>query len=60
MAAIDDIASGEADLTKTIDVKANDEIGEIVTAFNKFTGNMRVMMADLKMRKKTLSLRTKI
>ena len=54
MAAINDIASGEADLTKTIDVKANDEIGEIVTAFNKFTGNMRVMMADLKHEKENL------
>ena len=54
MAAINDIASGDADLTKTIDVKANDEIGEIVTAFNKFTGNMRVMMADLKHEKENL------
>ena len=54
MAAIEDIASGDADLTKTIDVKANDEIGDIVTAFNKFTGNMRVMMADLKHEKENL------
>ena len=54
MAAIEEIASGDADLTKTIDVKANDEIGEIVTAFNKFTGNMRVMMADLKHEKENL------
>ena len=54
MAAIEEIASGDADLTKTIDVKANDEIGDIVTAFNKFTGNMRVMMADLKHEKENL------
>ena len=54
MAAIEEIASGDADLTKTIDVKANDEIGDIVTAFNKFTGNMRVMMADLKHERENL------
>ena len=48
MAAIEDIASGDADLTKTIDVKTDDEIGAVVTAFNKFTGNMREIMADLK------------
>ena len=54
MAAIEDIASGDADLTKTIDVKTDDEIGAVVTAFNKFTGNMREIMADLKHAKENL------
>lgn len=52
--AIEEIASGEADLTKTVDVKTNDEIGAIVNEFNKFTGNMRKIMTDLKTAKENL------
>ena len=52
--AIEDIASGDADLRKTVDVKTDDEIGAVVTEFNKFTGNMREIMTDLKEAKENL------
>ncbi len=52
--AIEEIASGDADLRKTIDVKTNDEIGAVVNEFNKFTGNMREIMTDLKNAKENL------
>ncbi len=52
--AIDDIASGDADLRKTVDLKSNDEIGEVVQGFNKFTGKMREIMTDLKKAKENL------
>ena len=52
--AIEDIASGDADLTKVVDIKTNDEIGEVVNVFNKFTGNMRGIMTGLKDAKENL------
>ncbi len=52
--AIEDIASGDADLRKTIDVRTDDEIGAVVNEFNKFTGNMREIMTDLKGAKENL------
>ncbi len=52
--AIEDIASGDADLRKTVDVRTDDEIGAVVTEFNKFTGNMREIMTDLKEAKENL------
>ncbi len=52
--AIEEIASGDADLTKVVDIKTNDEIGEVVNVFNKFTGNMRGIMTGLKDAKENL------
>lgn len=52
--AIEEIASGDADLRKTVDIKTDDEIGAVVTEFNKFTGNMREIMTDLKEAKENL------
>lgn len=37
---IEEIAQGEADLTKTLPVRSNDEIGNVSRAFNKFIGQL--------------------
>lgn len=39
--AMDDIASGEGDLTKTIDINTNDELGQLSRSFNAFVSNIR-------------------
>jgi len=39
-----DIASGEGDLTKEIFIKAQDEVGDMATAFNKMLGTLRAML----------------
>ena len=52
--AINEIASGDADLTKTIEIKSNDEIGKVVVGFNGFTGKLRQIMTDLKHSKEGL------
>ena len=46
--AIDDIASGKADLTKRITVSTNNEIGSIVVGFNKFTEKLQSIISELK------------
>lgn len=42
------IATGEADLTKRIAVISNDEIGEVVQGFNKFTEKLHSIVRDIK------------
>lgn len=37
---LQDIASGEGDLTRRLDIKTQDESGEMAAAFNKFIGNI--------------------
>lgn len=46
--AISDIATGDADLTKEIDVKAKNEIGEVADGFNKFTNKLRTIVSTIK------------
>lgn len=36
-----DIAEGEGDLTKRLDIKSSDEIGELASWFDKFMGNLQ-------------------
>ena len=50
-----DIASGNADLTRRIDRTVNNEIGSIVTGFNKFVDKLQSIMSDLKKSKDALS-----
>ena len=45
---INDISTGDADLTKRIDIKLNDEIGDVVTGFNKFTEKLQTIIAQVK------------
>ncbi|AAW87935.1 methyl-accepting chemotaxis protein [Aliivibrio fischeri ES114] len=45
--ALSDIASGDADLTKRIINTSNDEVGSLVSSFNKFVENTHVMVSNL-------------
>lgn len=53
--SITEIASGEADLTKRIQVKSKDEIGEVVMGFNTFTENLRLIIKHIKESKDELA-----
>lgn len=46
--AMDDIASGEADLTRRLTVTGEDEIGKLATSFNTFVGNIHGLIEDFK------------
>jgi methyl-accepting chemotaxis protein len=53
--AVNSIASGNADLTRRIEVKTNDEIGSVVTGFNRFTGKLQSIVAELKKSREVLA-----
>ena len=53
--AINEIASGNADLTKRVKVTTNNEIGAIVTGFNNFTEKLQFIVSELKNSQLTLS-----
>ncbi|MBN2628360.1 MAG: methyl-accepting chemotaxis protein [Spirochaetales bacterium] len=42
-----DIASGEGDLTQKLDIRRNDEIGELSEHFNTFMESLRVMISEM-------------
>ncbi len=44
---IGDMAAGDADLTKRLEIHANDEIGELSGQFNKFAGRMQDLVRDI-------------
>lgn len=46
--SMQDIAMGEADLTKRIDIKAKYEVSSLVDGFNTFSGKMRNLVTDIK------------
>ena len=46
--AIKEIATGNADLTKRIDIKANNEIGRVVTGFNQFSEKLQDIVSSIK------------
>jgi len=46
-AALKDIAEGEGDLTKRVDVRTNDEIGALVRWFNTFVQKIHDLIADV-------------
>ncbi len=52
--AINDIASGSANLTKRIKISANNEIGAIVVGFNNFTEKLQSIVSELKKSQVTL------
>ena len=41
-----DIASGDGDLTKTIDIQSNDEVGMLASQFNTFTEKLRKLLRE--------------
>lgn len=49
------IASGDADLTRRININLNNEIGAVVDGFNKFASKMHAIISDVKNSKNTLS-----
>jgi methyl-accepting chemotaxis protein len=52
---ISGIASGNADLTKRIDVKSDNEIGSVVKGFNLFAGKLQSIITELKGSKNVLA-----
>ena len=54
--AISGIASGDADLTRRIDIDSNNEIGYVVKGFNAFSGKLQTIISDVKASKNELSI----
>ena len=52
--AISGIASGDADLTKRIDIDSNNEIGYVVKGFNAFAKKLQDIISDVKYSKDEL------
>ncbi|MBP5705848.1 MAG: cache domain-containing protein, partial [Spirochaetales bacterium] len=50
------LASGNADLTKRVRKKRNDEIGDLVDAFNAFADKMQNIVKDIKISKNNLNI----
>ncbi|QOL25521.1 methyl-accepting chemotaxis protein [Thalassotalea sp. LPB0316] len=46
MAAMDDIATGDGDLTKRIDINTNDELGQLSESFNTFVENIQKIISQ--------------
>jgi methyl-accepting chemotaxis protein len=44
---IQDIADGEGDLTKTILVQSNDEVGQVASGFNRFVEKLRIIVVQV-------------
>nr|WP_275298151.1 methyl-accepting chemotaxis protein [Halomonas campisalis] len=49
-----EIASGEADLTQRLPVKSRDEIGELATQFNRFTDKIHDVLLDVRRGSRTV------
>ena len=43
-----DIAEGKGNLTQTIDIKSNDELGELANYFNEFIYSLNIMIKSIK------------
>ena len=54
--AINGIASGNADLTQRINIKSNNEIGQVVQGFNSFTEKLQAIIRDVKESKNELGV----
>lgn len=44
--AMSEIASGDGDLTKRLDIHSKDELGALANEFNRFTDKLRVLLTD--------------
>ena len=53
---LNDISSGDADLTKRIELKSSDEIGDVVIGFNKFSEKLQQIIKDMKISKADLDI----
>lgn len=45
--ALEEIASGEGDLTQRLEPRSDDEVGKLAENFNRFVGNMHTMVSKL-------------
>ncbi|MCR5612321.1 methyl-accepting chemotaxis protein [Treponema sp.] len=54
--AITGIASGNADLTQRINIKSNNEIGQVVHGFNQFAEKLQTIISDVKNSKGELEI----
>ncbi len=54
--AITGIATGNADLTQRIQIKSNNEIGQVVNGFNLFTEKLQTIIRDVKDSKNELGV----
>lgn len=54
-ASINEIASGNADLTKKIEFRSNDEIGSLVNGFNNFISKLHTIVTQIKDSKQELN-----
>lgn len=52
--SIKEIAKGDADLTKRLEIKSKDEIGGVVRGFNTFIENLRKIISEIKNSKDSL------
>ncbi|MCR5762619.1 MAG: HAMP domain-containing protein [Treponema sp.] len=52
--SINEIASGNADLTKRIEIKSKDEVGSVVEGFNQFTTKLQKILYNIKNSQKNL------
>jgi methyl-accepting chemotaxis protein len=50
-----EIADGDADLTRKLNVRSKDEIGELAFNFNKMTGNLNTMIEQVKLSANSLA-----
>ena len=53
--AINEIATGNADLTRRISLKSRDEVGAVVSGFNKFSEKLQSIISEIKNLKSNLS-----
>lgn len=57
--ALEEIASGEGDLTQRLEPRSDDEVGQLATNFNTFVGNMHAMVSKLSLVSASLSEQSK-
>ena len=53
--ALKDISQGDGDLTKRIEIKTNDEIGELANSFNEFAGKLNNIIVDVSLNSETVT-----
>ncbi len=46
--AMQNIADGEGDLTRCLDVRSEDEVGEVTRGFNRFSAKIRALVSEVK------------
>lgn len=57
--ALEEIASGEGDLTQRLEPRSDDEVGQLATNFNTFVANMHAMVSKLSLVSASLSEQSK-